>query len=68
MNARRFHTANVMPAGEGLTIEEKFADALLRFENFERYVAQSAATGCNDPAPLPPRPRIHTFTRQEEHA
>lgn len=68
MSARRFYSANVLPVSEGLTAAEQLADALLRFENVARYVAQSAATACNDPAPLPPRPRAYTFTQQEEHA
>ena len=33
-------------------------EELLRFENFERSVAQSAATRDNQVAPLPPRPRL----------
>lgn len=41
-----------------LTPLEQMADAMLLFENFERYCAQSAATGVNAPAPLPPRPAL----------
>lgn len=44
-----------------LTPMERLIDDLLRFENFERYSAQSAATGANDPAPLPERPALAVY-------
>lgn len=39
-----------------LTPLERYADDLIRFENFERYVAQSAATRVNLVGTLPARP------------
>lgn len=44
-----------------LTAAEQYAEALAMFSNFERYVAQSAATKVNEPAPLPPREPLTMF-------
>ena len=46
-----------------LTPMERLHDDLLRFENRDRYLAQSAATRVNDPAPPPPRPPLLTLVR-----
>ncbi|HRO26635.1 MAG TPA: hypothetical protein PK743_02605 [Luteimonas sp.] len=41
-----------------LTPAEQQAEALLSLENLQRYFEQSARTTVNNPAPLPPRPRV----------
>lgn len=46
-----------------LTPLERYINDLLRFENHERYTAQSAATGVNDPAPAPNRPALADLNR-----
>jgi len=40
-----------------MTVLERWADDVLRFENFERYSAQSSATACNVLGTLPARDR-----------
>lgn len=52
---RRFATHEPPSTSPTLTPLEAHADALLRFENFERYVAQSAATRDGVIAELPER-------------
>lgn len=49
-----------------LTDLERYCDDLLRFDNRDRYVAQSAATTDNHAAPLPPRaPALPITTRSD---
>lgn len=45
-----------------LTPQERLYDDLLRFENRERYLAQSAATFDNARAPIPPRAALQGIT------
>lgn len=53
-----FLSGPALRAPERLTDLERHYDEIQRFENRDRYVAQSAATGVNDRAPLPSRPAL----------
>lgn len=46
-----------------LTPLERYADELVRWENLERYTAQSRDTKDGERAELPERPKLEAFVR-----
>lgn len=46
-----------------MTLIERHVDELLRYENLERYMAQSEATKDGERGELPERPRLEAFAR-----